>query len=87
MQIKREFQKNEFIKEISGKEFRESGAMWFVNQILHLFGMAISWNSDTDELKANIVKYRGFDQTLQDKGYELLTSYLKDNIAELEKDM
>jgi hypothetical protein len=49
--------------------------------------MAISWNSDTDELKANIVKYRGFDQTLQDKGYEMLTSYLKDNIAELEKDM
>lgn len=86
MKINRDFKENEYIKPITGKEFRESGALWFVNQVLHLFGMAISWNPDTDELKANIVRYRGFAQVCNDIGYKNLSNYLKDNINELEKD-
>ena len=30
------------IKEISIDEFRNSGALWWINQQLHLFGMAIA---------------------------------------------
>jgi hypothetical protein len=86
MKIERQFEENEWVKEITGKEFRESGALWFVNSILHLFGMAITWNPDTDELKASIVRYRGFDNKYNDKGYKMLSNYLKDNIIELEKD-
>lgn len=70
MEIKRDFEENEYVKEITGKEFRESGALWFVNSILHLFGMAITWNPDTDELKASIVRFRGFKEELNDSGYK-----------------
>ena len=86
MKIKRDFEENEYVKEITGKEFRESGALWFVNSILHLFGMAITWNPDTDELKASIVRFRGFNEDCNDLGYKKLSNYLKDNIVEIEKD-
>lgn len=86
MIIEREFKDDEHVKEITGKEFRESGALWFVNSILHLFGMAITWNPETDELKASIVRFRGFNSELNDKGYKTLSNYLKDNIVELEKE-
>lgn len=86
MKIKRDFEENEYVKEITGKEFRESGALWFVNSILHLFGMAITWNPDTDELKASIVRFRGFNEDYNDLGYKKLSNYLKDNIDEIEKE-
>lgn len=86
IKIKREFGKDTYVKEISIKEFRDSGALWFINTILHLFGMAISWNPDTDELKPVIVKFRGFTPELNDIGYKRLSNYLKDNIIEIEKD-
>lgn len=86
MKIERQFLEGEHVKEITGKEFRESGALWFVNTILHLFGMAITWNPDTDELKPAIVKYRGFAEKNNDEGYKKLSNYLKDNIVELKKD-
>lgn len=86
MKIERNFEEKEYVKEITGKEFRESGALWFVNSILHLFGMAITWNPDTDELKAALVRYRGFAENNNDEGYKKLSNYLKDNIVEIEKD-
>jgi len=86
MKIKREFEDDDMIKNITGKEFRESGALWFVNQTLHLFGMAITWNPETDELKATLVKFRGFDMKSNDKGYKNLSNYLKDNIQDIEKE-
>lgn len=86
MKISRDFKENEWVKEISGKEFRESGALWFINTILHLFGMEIIWNPNTDELKAAIVRYRGFECENNDSGYKKLSNYLKDNIIEIEKD-
>lgn len=87
MKINRDFDKDEqMVKEITGKEFRESGALWFINSILHLFGMAITWNPDTDELKASICKFRGFSEDCNDRGYKNLSNYLKDNIEEIEKE-
>jgi hypothetical protein len=86
MKIERNFEGKEMIKEITGKEFRESGALWLVNQTLHLFGMAITWNPDTDEIKPALVKFRGFTEKINDEGYQKLSNYLKDNIVEIEKD-
>jgi hypothetical protein len=83
---KRNFEENEMVKEITGAEFRDSGALWFVNSILHLFGMAITWNPDTDELKASIVKFRGFDEKTTTNGYLKLSKYLKENADSLIKD-
>lgn len=87
MKIERNFKEDEYIKEITGKEFRESGALWFINTILHLFGMAITWNPEIDEIKLVIVRYRGFDESSNDMGYKKLTEYIKNNILELEKDI
>lgn len=86
MKIERDFKEDEHLKEITGKEFRDSGALWFVNSMLHLFGMALTWNPDTDELKASIVRFRGFSENINDKGYSNLSKYLKDNIIDIDKD-
>lgn len=86
MKINRNFEDGEMIKIITGKEFRDSGVLWYINQQLHLLGMAITWNPDTDEINPAIVKFRGFSQNINDDGYKKLNKYLKDNISELEKD-
>ena len=82
----RNFEENEMVKEISGKEFRDSGMLWFINTVLHAFGMAITWNPETDEIKPALVKFRGFAEKNNDDGYRKVTQYMIDNAAELIKD-
>lgn len=86
MKINRDFKSDEYVKEITGKEFRESGALWFVNSILHLFGMALTYNPETDELKASVVRFRGFTENINDAGYKNLSNYLLSNIKEIEEE-
>ena len=86
MIINRDFKEYEYVREISGKEFRDSGALWFINQTLHLFGMAVTWSPDTDELIPAIVRFRGFKEELNDEGYKKLSNYLKDNIDKIEQE-
>ncbi len=86
MKINRNFKEDEHCKIITGNEFRESGALWFVNSILHAFGMAITWNPDTDEIKPAIVRFRGFDLNSNDEGYKKITKYMKENAEELLSD-
>lgn len=74
------------VKFITGTEFRDSGALWYINTLLHAFGMAITWNPETDELKAALVKFRGFGEVNNDEGYRKLTEYMKNNAEELLKD-
>jgi hypothetical protein len=68
----------------SAKEFRETGLLWFINSILHMFGWAIVWNND--EIYPARVKYRGFEVEVNDKGYINVTKYLKENIDDLLKE-
>jgi len=67
----------------TGKEFRESGLLWLINTTLHVFGWAIVWNQDTDEMYPARVKFRGFDEKNNTKGYINVTKYLQENIKEL----
>lgn len=60
--------------------------LWFINSILHIFGMAIV--IEFDEGKAvraypARVKYRGFDEKINDLGYYKVSKYLSDNIQTL----
>lgn len=82
----RNFEDNYMVKEISGKEFRDSGMLWFVNTFLHVFGMAITWNPETDEIKPALVKFRGFIEQVNDEGYKKVTQYMIDNAFELMRD-
>ena len=68
-------------------EFRNTGLLLYINQILQVFGWAIVF--EVDELD-NVVsvyparsKYRGFDNKNVSKSYEKISQYMKDNIDEL----
>lgn len=78
------------IKEISIDEFRNSGALWWINQQLHLFGMAIAveTNGNNEFIRMYPVRcdFRGFSEEANTKNYKKLTSYLNNNIEELLKD-
>ena len=73
------------------QEFRETGLLLFINQILHVFGWAIVFDFDdeTGDLKEVYparVKFRGFDDKSVGESYQKITSYLSDNIKELKEE-
>lgn len=70
--------------------FRDSGMLWYVNSLLHLFGWAIVLERDGDEIKQvypKRVNYRGFSEKSNTNGYRKVTEYLKNNIEELVKEV
>lgn len=76
----------EFLKEISLEEFRNSGLLWFVNSILHLFGMAIVIDIEKNKMYPARCKFRGFSEKSNTIGYTNLTKYMKENSEDLLKD-
>lgn len=75
------------IKEISWEEFRENGMLWYVNNVLHTFGMALCMDYDDSgnfiRAYPARVKYRGFSGEINDKGYYNVSKYMKDNASDL----
>ena len=71
----------------SWSEFRTSGMLWFVNTILHAFGWAIVLDIDDNGEVAGCsparVKFRGFREEVNTKGYIALSEYLKKNIDDI----
>lgn len=77
----------------SWNEFRKSGLLLFINQILHVFGWAIvvkfeNYDEETDDGEITDVyparvKYRGFAVDLVSKSYLKISKYLSENITEL----
>ena len=69
-------------------EFRNTGLLLFINQILHVFGWAIVFNIEDDTGKVTDVyparvKFRGFDEKSVSEEYGKIGKYLKDNSDEL----
>ena len=87
MKINRNFDEGRYIKKISGKEFQASGMLWFVNSILHNFGMALTYDPNTDIIEPVITKFRGFNEESNDKGYRALAEYMRDNAENLMEDV
>ena len=70
----------------SWEEFKESGLLWMINQTLHLFGWAIVLYIEDGKVIGAYparIKFRGFDEKANTKGYKKCTKYLKENIDEL----
>lgn len=69
------------------EEFKESGLLWFINTILHTFGWAICFEYNKDkgitEIYPARVKFRGFSEELNTKGYKNISKYMKDNANKL----
>ncbi len=81
-------QNREMIEKRSWKEFKESGLLWFINTILHLFGWAIVCSIDNEiiEVYPARTSFRGFSEICNKQGYEKVTEYLNENIKDLLKE-
>jgi len=79
------------IEEKSIEEFRNTGLLLIINQILHIFGWAIviEFNDDNEPIRMYPArcKFRGFSDKSVEKSYKLINDYLKNNINEISKDL
>jgi len=77
-------------------EFRKTGLFWWINMILHTFGWAIvidfahydraADDGEITEAYPARVKFRGFDEDSNTKGYQKVSGYMKENSEQLEKE-
>lgn len=70
------------IDKISWQEFKDSGMLWWINMILHTFGLAIVLDMEDGEVKDVYparVKYRGFEEKSNVKGYVKVSEYMNKN--------
>jgi len=72
------------------REFSDTGLLWWVNRILHLFGWAIVFQVEADGIVSDVyparVKYRGFVGETEQEKFKILSAYLKSNIEEIDKE-
>ena len=77
------------VNEKTWKEFRETGLLLIINQILHIFGWAIVFEFDNSELSRVYparVKSRGFDDESIERSYLKVSEYMSQNHEELLKE-
>ena len=71
-------------------EFRNSGFLWMINSILHMFGYAIVYNFDDNGTLIHVVpkrvKFRGFNEERNSIGYKQVSQYMVDNAEQLLKE-
>ena len=72
------------------EKFRNSGLLWFVNQLLHTFGYAIVYSFNDDNTIKSVyparVKFRGFTKTSIENGHRNIANYMKENADQLYKE-
>ena len=71
-------------------EFRSTGLIVFINQILHIFGWAIVFEIEEDVIK-NVyparVTFRGFGKFITDEAYRKISKYMLENVGELNNEI
>ena len=76
----------EMVTKKEWSDFRSTGLVLIVNQILHIFGWALVFEIENDEVK-NVyparVKFRGFDEKSVEDDYKKVSQFMVDNSAEL----
>ena len=77
------------IKRSSWSEFRDTGLLWLINSMLHLFGWCIVIERDDNNNFTGAypakTDFRGFSEKSNTKNYKKITEYMIDNSAELLK--
>ena len=71
-------------------EFRSTGLVLIVNQILHIFGWALIFEMNGDEIKSVYqarVKFRGFGEKSTEEAYKKVSQYMRDNSEELNNEI
>ena len=77
------------IEKKTWSEFRETGLVWFINSILHLFGWAIVLRTDKGEILEVYparVTFRGFSDDIASEGYRKVTKWFTENAEDLYKE-
>ena len=76
-------------------EFRDTKLLWWINRILHTFGWAIVAEVEIDSSTGNEtvlnvyparVRFRGFGEDSEARGFVGLTKYLAGVVSELEEE-
>jgi hypothetical protein len=71
------------------KEFRDSGLLWFVNRIIHVFGWALVLEVDEDDndkvtkVYPARVKFRGFNEKTESKNFIAMSKLMVNNAKDL----
>lgn len=77
------------IKRSSWSEFRDTGLLWLINSMLHLFGWCIVIEKDDNNNFTGAypakTDFRGFSEKSNTKNYKKITEYMINNSAELLK--
>jgi hypothetical protein len=72
------------------EEFRSTGLLLIINQLLHIFGWAVVFNFNAEDKLLDVyparVKFRGFDNKDTDEAYKKVTNYLNENVRELKQE-
>jgi hypothetical protein len=71
-------------------EFRDTGLLLYINQILHAFGYAICCDVKDDIVSKAYparVKYRGFTEASIDEAYKKIALYNYENAKDLLNDL
>lgn len=78
------------VQKKSWKEFRKSGLVLIINQILHIFGWAICFKIDSNGNVKDVyparVRFRGFDNKNTSEAYQKVSQYMKNNVDDLLKE-
>jgi hypothetical protein len=73
------------------QEFQDTGLLWWINRILHLFGWAVVLVVEADSTISDVyparVPYRGFDEQTEKEKFKVLSAYLNNNIVEINKEI
>lgn len=68
------------------EEFRDSGMLWQINMILHIFGWSIVVELEDKKIINAYparVKFRGFSEENNTEGYRKVSKYMYENINEI----
>jgi hypothetical protein len=82
---------DEMVTEKTWEEFRATGLFLIINQFLHIFGWAIvlGVNMKTGQVEDCYparIKFRGFDEKSTSTAYKQISTYMKENAEQLEKE-
>jgi hypothetical protein len=80
----------EFYEKISWEEFQNYGMLWFINRLLHTFGLAImvelsgiSGEKKIVDVYPVRVSARGFAPSEEERGFIKISEYMVKNSEEL----
>lgn len=78
--------KIQWLERKNWQEFRDTGLIWFVNRLLHLFGWVIVYEIENNKIMQVYparTKFRGFDPKCESDGFTRVTDYLRNNAESL----